>query len=74
VAQLVQSGTINTAQAHVLDADIRAGSIDSTQLVASGTLSSVQMQAVSDRLGAVKRSFASASPDSPAGDGKAPQG
>jgi hypothetical protein len=63
VARLVQSGTINAAQAHVLDADIRAGSIDPSQLVANGTLSSAQMQAVGDRLAAVKRSFA------PAGQG-----
>jgi hypothetical protein len=74
VAQLVQSGTINNAQAHVLDADIRAGSIDPTQLVANGTLSSAQMQVVNDRLGAVKRSFASASQDSGTGQGKAPHG
>jgi hypothetical protein len=60
VAQLVQSGTINDAQARVLDAGIRAGSIDSSQLVANGTLSSAQMQAFNDRLGAIKRSFAPA--------------
>ena len=58
VAQLVQAGTINDAQARVLDADIRAGSIDPNQLVANGTLSSAQVQTVMERLGAVKRSLA----------------
>jgi hypothetical protein len=58
VAQLVQAGTINDAQARVLDADIRAGSIDPDQLVANGTLSSAQVQTVMERLAAVKRSLA----------------
>jgi hypothetical protein len=58
IAQLVQAGTINDAQARVLDADIRAGSIDPNQLVANGTLSSAQVQTVMERLGAVKRSLA----------------
>lgn len=58
VAQLQQAGTINAAQARVLDADIRTGSIDSEALVANGTLTSAQMQAVNDRLAAVKRSLA----------------
>jgi hypothetical protein len=59
IAQLVQAGTINQHQADVLDADIRAGSIDPDQLVANGTLSSAQVQTVMERLGAVKRSLAS---------------
>lgn len=58
VAQLVQAGTINESQARVLDAGIRAGRIDPGALVASGTLSSAQMQAIISRLGAVKRSIA----------------
>lgn len=77
VAQLVQAGTITDAQAHVLDADIQAGSIDPQQLVANGTLSSAQMQAVNDRLAAVKQSLRPANQDSggPGGQpGKAPQG
>jgi hypothetical protein len=65
VAQLVQAGTIDDAQARVLDADIRAGSIDPDQLVANGTLSSAQAQAVMERLGAVKRSLASTAQESP---------
>lgn len=60
VAQLKQAGTITDAQARVIDADIQAGSIDPQQLVASGTLTSAQMQAVNDRLVAVKRSLAAA--------------
>lgn len=60
VAQLEQAGTINAAQARVLDADIRSGSMDTNQLVANGTLSSAQMQAVNNRLIAVKRSLAPA--------------
>jgi flagellar basal body P-ring protein FlgI len=59
VAHLVQAGTINQAQADVLDAGIRAGSIDDAQLVANGTLSSAQMQAVDARLRSVKESLAS---------------
>lgn len=74
VAQLVQAGTIKAAQARVLDADIQAGSIDPRQLVANGTLSSAQMQAVSNRLIAVKRSLASASQGGGAGSGKARRG
>jgi len=74
VASLVQAGTIDASQAHVLDADIQAGSIDPDQLVASGTLTSAQMQAVSDRLAAVKQGLASASQDSRTGQAKAPQG
>jgi hypothetical protein len=58
IAQLVQAGTINDAQARVLDADIRAGSIDPNQVVANGTLSSAQVQTVMERLAAVKRSLA----------------
>jgi hypothetical protein len=65
VAQLAQAGTINDHQARILDADIQAGSIDPQQLVASGTLSSAQMQAVMDRLGAVKRSLGVAGPAQP---------
>ena len=73
VARLVRAGTITSAQAQVLDADIRSGSIDPDQLVASGTLTSAQMHAVNDRLVAVKRSLV------PAGGGgrdgvKEPQG
>jgi hypothetical protein len=70
VTQLVQAGTIDGAQARVLDADIRAGSIDPNQLVASGTLNSAQVQAVMARLGAVKRSLA---PEQPGVDAKAAQ-
>jgi hypothetical protein len=62
VAQLVQAGTINQHQADVLDAAIRAGSIDDQQLVANGTLSSTQMQAVDSRLRAVKESLAPKGP------------
>jgi hypothetical protein len=62
VAQLVQAGTIDDAQARVLDADIRAGSIDPNQLVANGTLTSAQVQTVTARLSAVKRSLAPEQP------------
>jgi hypothetical protein len=58
VTQMVQAGTINQAQASVLDADIRKGRIDPDQLVANGTLSQAQADAVMTRLGAVKRSLA----------------
>ena len=58
VAQMVQAGTINDAQAHLLDADIHIGHIDTDELVANGTMTQAQAQAVMDRLGAVKRSMA----------------
>jgi hypothetical protein len=77
VAQLAQAGTITDAQAHVLDADIRAGSIDPQQLVASGTLTSAQMEVVNDRMVAIKRGLAAANQRSGGpggGQGKAPQG
>jgi hypothetical protein len=77
VAELARAGTITDAQAQVLDADIRAGSIDPQQLVASGTLSAAQMQTVGDRLAAVKRSLAPAGQGGAgpgAGQAKAPQG
>ena len=65
VAQMVQTGTIDEAQAHALDADIRTGRIDTDQLVANGTLSQAQANTVMNRLGAVKRSLAPAAGQSP---------
>lgn len=59
VAQAVRAGTITDAQARVLDAHILAGSIDPNALVAAGVLSAAQMQAVNDRLVAVKKGLAS---------------
>ena len=58
VAQMEQAGTIDQAQARVLDADIQKGRIDPIQLVANGTLSQAQADTVMERLGAVKRSLA----------------
>jgi hypothetical protein len=55
---MVHAGTIDEAQASVLDADIRKGRIDPDQLVANGTLSQAQADTVMERLGAVKRSLA----------------
>ena len=60
VAQMEQAGTIDQAQASVLDADVRNGRIDPDQLVANGTLSQAQADTVMERLGAVKRSLAPA--------------
>ena len=59
---MVQAGTIDQAQASVLDADIRKGRIDPDQLVANGTLSQAQADTVMERLGAVKRSLAPGGP------------
>jgi hypothetical protein len=61
VAQAVQAGTINAAQARVLDAHILAGSMDPNAVVAAGVLSAAQMQTVNDRLIAVKKGLASQS-------------
>ncbi len=58
VAAAVQAGTIDGAQARVLDADIEAGSIDPKALVDRGVLTDAQMRAVSDRLVAVKLGLA----------------
>ena len=58
VTQMVHAGTIDQAQASVLDADIRKGRIDPDVLVANGTLSQAQADTVMERLGAVKRSLA----------------
>jgi hypothetical protein len=64
VSQAVQAGTINAAQARVLDAHILAGRIDPDALVRAGVLSAAQMQTVSDRLIAVKKGLAAqAQPD-----------
>jgi hypothetical protein len=73
VNQAVQAGTINAAQARVLDAHILAGRIDPEALVRAGVLSAAQMQTVNDRLIAVKKGLAAqlhsdaakASPDVP---------
>jgi hypothetical protein len=59
VAQAVQAGTIDAAQARVLDAHILAGSMDPDAVVAAGVLSAAQMQTVNDRLIAVKKGLAS---------------
>ena len=59
VAQAVQKGTINAAQARVLDAHILAGSMDPDAVLAAGVLSAAQMQTVNDRLIAVKERLAS---------------
>jgi len=55
---LVDHGTIDQHQRDVLRQHLDAGSIDPDALVAAGTVTADQMQAVLDRLGAVKRSFA----------------
>jgi hypothetical protein len=53
-----QAGTIDQAQARVLDADIQKGRVDPDQLVANGTLTQAQADTVMERLGTVKRSLA----------------
>jgi hypothetical protein len=58
VAQMEQAGTIDQAQARVLDADIQKGRVDPDQLVANGTLTQAQADTVMERLGTVKRSLA----------------
>ena len=58
VAQLQQAGTISAAQAQTLDADIESGSIDPKKLVDDGVVTAAQMQAVNDRLVAVKMGLA----------------
>jgi hypothetical protein len=57
VQQLVSAGTIDATQAHAIDAAIESGGINTDALVASGTLSQSQADAVQQRLGAVKQSF-----------------
>jgi hypothetical protein len=74
VAQAVKAGTITGAQARVLDAHILAGSIDPGALVAAGVLSAAQMQAVNDRLVAVKQGLASQAHGGAAKEKSAAQG
>jgi hypothetical protein len=63
VAQLQQAGTISAAQARMLDTDIESGSINPKQLVADGVVTASQMQAVNDRLVAVKMGLAAQAHD-----------
>jgi hypothetical protein len=62
VTQLVQAGTITQAQAQAVDAQIQAGRIDTESLMSSAGLSAAQMQAVNDKLIAIKKSLAAQAP------------
>jgi len=59
VQALVEDRTINQHQADVLRQQIDAGYMDEQKLVDGGVLTAAQMQAVLNRLLAVKESFAS---------------
>jgi hypothetical protein len=65
---LVDDGTIDQHQGDVLRQHLDAGTIDPDALVAAGAVTADQMQAVLDRLGTVKRSFAPPSGAAPSGD------
>ena len=69
--RLVASGTIDQAQANVIEQHAVAGSVDPQALVAAGTLTQAEMQAVASALDEVKLSLAAASGGRPAGAIKA---
>jgi hypothetical protein len=58
VQSRVTDGTISQAQADTIEDQIRAGSVDSQQLIDAGVVTAAQMQAVGDSLKAVKQSIA----------------
>jgi hypothetical protein len=84
VQQLVTAGTIDASQAHAINAAIESGGIDTDAMVANGTLTQSQADAVQQRLGAVKQSFGPGGANAGEGDkggggaaarpGGAPQG
>jgi hypothetical protein len=57
IAQLEQAGTIDSAQAQAIDAQVLAGSIDLQQFVNSGTITAAQAQAVQNALTQAKMSL-----------------
>ncbi len=67
VAQLVNNGTITSAQGQIVDNQIQTGRVDTDALVAAGFTQS-QADAVGQALGSVKQSMAPSSP--PAGVAK----
>jgi polyhydroxyalkanoate synthesis regulator phasin len=70
VQALVEDGTINQHQADVLRQQIDAGYMDEQELVDGGVLTAAQMQAVLNRLLAVKESFASGAGGTPSSASK----
>jgi uncharacterized protein YaiL (DUF2058 family) len=70
VQALVEDGTINQHQADVLRQQIDAGYMDEQELVDGGVLTAAQMQAVLNRLLAVKESFASGAGSTPSSASK----
>jgi hypothetical protein len=74
IAQLQQDGTISAAQAHTLAAAVASGSIDPEKMVADHVVTAAQMNAVSDRLKAVKESLASQMQSSSSESGSAKGG
>ena len=65
--KLVANGTIDQAQANAIERHVAAGFIDPAALIAAGTVSATQMQAVASSLDQVKRSFAGATGNHPHG-------
>jgi hypothetical protein len=65
--RLVSNGTIDQAQANAIERHVAAGFIDPAALIAAGTVSATQMQAIANSLDQVKRSFAGASGNHPHG-------
>jgi hypothetical protein len=67
ITQLVQDGTIDSAQAHAIEAEIEdAGGLDVQQFVDSGTLDASQAQAVQHALAHAKMSLAANNSAGPA--------
>ena len=55
---LVADGTIDQSQADAVQSRVASGSVDTTEVVASGVLDEAQMQRVNDVLRAIKLSYA----------------
>ena len=54
---LVADGTIDQSQADAVQSRVASGSIDTTEVVASGVLDETQMQRVNDVLRTIKLSY-----------------
>jgi hypothetical protein len=55
---LVSDGAISQAQADAVQSRVASGSVDTTEVIASGVLDEAQMQRVDEVLRAIKLSFA----------------
>jgi hypothetical protein len=57
LGELVADGTIDQGQADAVQSRVASGSVDTTEVVASGVLDEAQMQRVNDVLRTIKLSY-----------------